>query len=187
MEEKSIAIASRMDSEKAIALAKDIFGFLIEKKYPVTLETRLAPKIMSHSAMDLSLMTAENTRFVISVGGDGSLLRVVNRLSQKNPPPLFGVNIGSVGFMDESNSRTIFKDLEKVLNNEYVIEECSKITPFILKKDAERIKLDNALNEILIISSKNSKVLQISVKINGVFINRNYLDGVIVSTSIGST
>jgi NAD+ kinase len=187
MENKSIAIASRMDSEKAIKLAKNIFNFLIEKKKPVSLETRLAPKIMPHNAMDLSKMTAENTQFVISVGGDGSLLRVVNSLSQKNPPPLLGVNIGSVGFMDESNSRTIYSDLEKIFSDDYLIEKCSKITPYIIKKNSETIKLDNALNEILIISSKASKVLQISVKINGVFLNRNYLDGVIISTSIGST
>jgi NAD+ kinase len=187
MENKSIAIASRMDSEKAIKLAKNIFNFLIEKKKAVSLETRLAPKIMPHNAMDLSKMTAENTQFVISVGGDGSLLRVVNSLSQKNPPPLLGVNIGSVGFMDESNARTIYSDLEKIFSDDYLIEKCSKITPYIIKKNSETIKLDNALNEILIISSKASKVLQISVKINGVFLNRNYLDGVIISTSIGST
>ncbi|MEJ2249790.1 MAG: NAD(+)/NADH kinase [Candidatus Lokiarchaeota archaeon] len=187
MENKSVAIASRMDSERAINLSKSIFNFLIERKIPVFLETRLAPKIMPHSATDLSQMTNENTKFVISVGGDGSLLRVVNSLSQKDPPPILGVNIGSVGFMDESNARNIFKDLEKVLNNEYLIEKCSKITPYIIRKNSEKIKLDSALNEILIVSSKSSKVLQVSVTINGVFLNRNYLDGVIISTSIGST
>ncbi|KKM83574.1 hypothetical protein LCGC14_1308050, partial [marine sediment metagenome] len=69
---------------------------------------------------------------------------------------------------------------------DYHCEICSKITPYIVK-NSEEIRLNNALNEILIVSSKNSKVLQVSIKVNGVFLNRLYLDGVIVSTSTGST
>ena len=47
--------------------------------------------------------------------------------------------------------------------------------------------MGEAINEVLIVSSKNSKVLQVSIKINGIFLNRSYLDGIIISTSTGST
>jgi NAD+ kinase len=73
-----------------------------------------------------------------------------------------------------------------VLKGDFLIEKCSKLTPFIVK-GSEEIRLSNALNEILIISSKSSKVLLASVKINGCFLNRSYLDGIIISTSVGST
>ena len=186
MEKKTIALACRMDSERAIKLTKRIFELLVKKGEVIYLETRIAPKIFPHNGRDLNEMTAENTKFLVSIGGDGTLLRVSGGLSQKNPPPILGVNVGSVGFLDESNDRTIFKDINKVLNGEYSIEKCSKIAPYIVK-NGEQIKLRNALNEVLVVSSKSSKVLQTSIKINGVFINRSYLDGVIVSTSIGST
>jgi NAD+ kinase len=186
MEKKTIALACRMDSERAIKLTKRIFELLVKKGEVIYLETRIAPKIFPHNGRDLNEMTAENTKFLVSIGGDGTLLRVSGGLSQKNPPPILGVNVGSVGFLDESNDRTIFKDINKVLNGEYSIEKCSKIAPYIVK-NGEEIKLRNALNEVLVVSSKSSKVLQTSIKINGVFINRSYLDGVIVSTSIGST
>ncbi|MHA1467018.1 MAG: NAD(+)/NADH kinase [Promethearchaeota archaeon] len=186
MEKKTIALACRMDSERAIKLTKRIFELLVKKGEVIYLETRIAPKIFPHNGRDLNEMTAENTKFLVSIGGDGTLLRVSGGLSQNNPPPILGVNVGSVGFLDESNDRTIFKDISKVLNGEYSIEKCSKIAPYIVK-NGEEIKLRNALNEVLIVSSKSSKVLQTSIKINGVFINRSYLDGVIVSTSIGST
>ena len=186
MEKKTIALACRMDSERAIKLTKRIFELLVKKGEVVYLETRIAPKIFPHNGRDLNEITAQNTKFLISIGGDGTLLRVSGGLSQNNPPPILGVNVGSVGFLDESNDRTIFKDINKVLNGEYSIEKCSKIAPYIVK-NGEEIKLRNALNEVLIVSSKSSKVLQTSIKINGVFINRSYLDGVIVSTSIGST
>ncbi|MFX1338770.1 MAG: NAD(+)/NADH kinase [Promethearchaeota archaeon] len=186
MEKKSIALACRMDSERAIKLSKRIFEFLVKKGEVVYLETRIAPKIFPHNGIDLNSMTSKNTKFLISVGGDGTLLRVANGVSQVDPPPIFGVNIGSIGFLDESDDKRVYKDLNRVLKGEYIIETCSKLTPYIVR-NSEEIKLNNALNEILIISSKSSKVLQISIKVNGIFLNRSYLDGVIISTSTGST
>ena len=186
MEKKAISLACRMDSERAIKLTKRIFEFLIQKGEVVHLETRIAPKILPHNGMDLKEMTAENTKFIISAGGDGTVLRVASGLSQRNPPPILGVNIGSIGFLDETNERMVFNDINKVLNGEFIIETCSKIAAYIVR-ESEEIKLTNALNEILIVSSKSSKVLLISVKINGTYLNRSYLDGVIISTAVGST
>lgn len=186
MEKKPIALACRLDSEGAIKLARKVFEFLVQKGEVIYLETRIAPKIFPHNGMDLSEMNAENIKFIVIIGGDGSILRVASGLSQRNPPPILGVNVGSIGFLDESNGRMVFKDLIRVLNGEYELEVCSKITAFIVK-NSEEIKLNNALNEVLIVSSKNSKVLQVSIRINGVFLNRSYLDGVIISTSTGST
>ncbi|MFX1388889.1 MAG: NAD(+)/NADH kinase [Promethearchaeota archaeon] len=186
MEKKPIALACRLDSERAIKLTRRIFEYLVQKGEIVYLETRIAPKIFPHNGMDLGEMTAENIKFIVIVGGDGSILRVVNSLSQQNPPPILGVNVGSIGFLDESNGRNIFRDLSKVMNNDFKIETCSKLTAFIVKNSGE-IKLTNALNEILIISSKSSKVLQVSIRIDGIFLNRSYLDGIIVSTPTGST
>ncbi len=186
MEKKPIAIACRLDSERAIKLAKRVFEFLVQKGEVVYLETRIAPKIFPHNDMDLAEMSADNIKFIIIIGGDGSILRVASGLSQRDPPPILGVNVGSIGFLDESNERTIFKDLIHALNGEFECELCSKITPYIVK-NSEEIRLNNALNEVLIVSSKSSKVLQVSIRINGIFLNRSYLDGVIISTSTGST
>ncbi|MFX0148256.1 MAG: NAD(+)/NADH kinase, partial [Candidatus Hodarchaeota archaeon] len=186
MEKKAISLACRMDSEQAIKLTKRLFEYLVKKGEVVQLETRIAPKIFPHSGKDLSEMTEENTKFIVSTGGDGTILRIASSLPQRNAPPILGVNIGSIGFLDESNERTIFNDLNKVLNGDYITETCSKITPYIVK-DSEEIRLNNALNEILVVSAKSSKVLLVSVKIDGVFLNRSYLDGIIISTSVGST
>lgn len=183
---KPIALACRLDSERAIKLTRRIFEFLVQKGEAVYLETRIAPKIFPHNGMDLGEMAADNIKFIVIIGGDGSILRVASGLSQQNPPPILGVNVGSIGFLDESNGRMIFRDLSKVINGEYTLEVCSKLTAYIVKNSGE-IKLSNALNEVLIVSSKSSKVLQISIRIDGIFLNRSYLDGIIVSTPTGST
>jgi NAD+ kinase len=186
MEKKPIALACRLDSERAIKLTRRLFEYLVQKGEIVYLETRIAPKIFPHNSMDLGEMNSDSIKFIIIVGGDGSILRVASTLPQHNPPPILGVNVGSIGFLDESSGRTIFKDLTKVLNGEFELETCSKITAFIAKNSGE-IKLSNALNEVLIVSTKSSKVLQVSIRIDGVFLNRSYLDGMIISTPTGST
>lgn len=186
MDKKAISLACRMDSERAINLTKKIFEFLVKKGEIVQLETRIAPKIFPHNGKDLGEMNSKNTKFIVSIGGDGTVLRVANSLPQLEPPPILGVNIGSLGFLDESNERTVFRDLMKAIKGEFILEKCAKITPYILKNNGD-YKLDNALNEILVISSKSTKVLLVSIKVDGVFLNRSYLDGVIVSTSTGST
>jgi NAD+ kinase len=186
MDKKAISLACRMDSERAINLTKKLFDFLVKEGEVVHLETRIAPKIFPHYGRDLNETNSQNTKFIISIGGDGTILRVANSLPQVNAPPILGVNIGSLGFLDESNERTIFSDLKRALKEDFILERCSKITPYILR-NGEEYKLDNALNEILVISSKSTKVLLVSIKIDGVFLNRSYLDGVIVSTSTGST
>ncbi len=186
MEKKAVSLACRMDSERAINLTKRLFDYLVKKGEIVQLETRIAPKILPHNGMDLKEMTAENTKFLISIGGDGTILRVASALSQRDAPPILGVNIGSIGFLDETNERNVFNDINRVLKGEYIIEECSKLAPYVIKA-SEEIRLNNALNEVLIVSSKSSKVLLTSVKIDGCFLNRSYLDGIIISTSVGST
>ena len=147
MDKKPIALACRMDSEKAIKLAKKIFEFLVQKGEIIYLETRIAPKIFPHNGMDLGDMTSDNIKFIVVIGGDGSILRVVSSLSQKNPPPILGVNIGSIGFLDESDEVTVFEDLVRVLKEDYEIELCSKITPFLVK-NSDEIRLNNAINEV---------------------------------------
>ncbi len=186
MGKKAVSLACRMDSERAINLTKRLFDFLVKKGEIVQLETRIAPKILPHNGMDLKEMTAENTKFLISIGGDGTILRVASALSQRNAPPILGVNIGSIGFLDETNEKNVFNDINRVFKGEYIIEKCSKLAPYVIKA-SEEIRLNNALNEILIVSSKSSKVLLTSVKIDGCFLNRSYLDGIIISTSVGST
>ena len=69
MEKKPIALACRLDSERAIILARRIFDFLVQKGEIVYLETRIAPKIFPHNGMDLGEMNAKNVKFIVIVGG----------------------------------------------------------------------------------------------------------------------
>ena len=189
-EEKAIAITSRMDSIESIRLAKKIMSFLIEKGERVFLEKRICNRLgRGELGKELNQMTENKIKFVISVGGDGSILRVFHELPKKETPPVYGcAKIGtSIAFLSEGNEKTVYNDLEKILNGKYLIEKCSRLSTFLSTSPNSNIQLDEAINEVLLISAKQSKVMQISVKVNGEFLSNAYLDGLILSTPTGST
>lgn len=189
-EEKAIAITSRMDSIESIRLAKRIMSFLIEKGERVFLEKRICNRLgRGDLGMELNQMTENKIKFVISVGGDGSILRVFHELPKKETPSVYGcAKIGtSIAFLSEGNEKTVYNDLEKILNGKYLIEKCSRLSTFLSTSPNSNIQLDEAINEVLLVSAKQSKVMQISVKVNGEFLSNAYLDGLILSTPTGST
>jgi NAD+ kinase len=188
-EDKAIAIASRMDSNESLKLAKAILNFLLEKNEKVVLEKRIGIRMgRPDLEMELNQMVEENIKFLISVGGDGSILRVFHGLPREKIPILGVMKTGtSIAFLSESNEKTIFNDLLKIFNGDYLIEKCPRLSTYLIKSTKRIIRLSDALNEVLLISAKPSKVLQISVKVNGEFLNYGYLDGLILSTATGST
>jgi NAD+ kinase len=179
---RGVGIACRLDSPQAIDVVQFITDYLMERNEKIFYETRISSKFIAHFRKDLNYMSIENTKFVISVGGDGTALRVAQNLPKKNPPPILGVNLGSVGFLDESERDTLKEDLDKTFKNEFNLMRCARISTYV-----ENHRLADALNEVLILSSKPSKVLYINISIDGCHFTQSYLDGIIVSTNTGST
>ena len=179
---RAIGIACRLDSPEALEVVQLITDILLARKEKIFFETRIATKFIRHFAKNLGDMSMNNTKFIISVGGDGTVLRVAQNLPKKNPPPILGVNLGSVGFLDESEKTTLDEDLKNIFEGNYKLEECARLSTYVGNK-----KLPDALNEVLIISSKPSKVLYTSIGIDDAHFTSSYLDGLIISTHTGST
>ncbi len=179
---RGVGIACRLDSPKALEIVQKISDFLMDHDERIFYETRIAPKFIRHYGKNLGDMTTDNTKFLISVGGDGTVLRICQALPKKKTPPLLGVNLGSVGFLDESESENLLSDLSNVLSGNYQLERVSRLRTIIGKH-----VLPEALNEVLIISSKPSKVLYTRIEIDDAYFTSSYLDGLIISTHTGST
>ena len=181
---RSVGIACRLDSPKALKVVQFITDYLLARKEKISYETRISSKFIRHFAKNLEDMNIHNTKFLISVGGDGTVLRIAQNLPKVDPPIILGVNLGSVGFMDETEAdETILKeDLDKVFTGDYFVEKSSRLSTFIGKH-----RLPLALNEVLIISSKPSKVLYTSIEIDDNYFTSSYLDGLLISTHTGSS
>jgi len=181
-----IAIACRLDKSDALDLTRKIVDYLLEKNVKISLENRIAQRFNPHLRKDLRHMDENSVKLIISVGGDGTILRIAGNLP-RNPAPLFGINIGSVGFLDEydcsgESEDLIYKVLDRIIAGDYFVESSMRLSAVCNRK-----RLQNALNEVYIVSSKPSKVLHVSIKIDNVLLNTAYLDGVLISTQAGST
>ncbi|MHA1728201.1 MAG: NAD(+)/NADH kinase [Promethearchaeota archaeon] len=183
-----IAIACRLDKPNALELTRSVIEYLTKKGIKIVLETRIAPRFSSHLRKDLRQMDQDSVKLVMSIGGDGTILRIAQNLPVKNPTPILGINIGSVGFLNEidfnssSDSSSFYEALDKIIKGDYSLEKSMRLTSYCNHK-----RLQNALNEVYIVSSTPSKILHVGIKVDGEFFNNTYLDGVIISTQVGST
>ena len=118
--------------------------------------------------------------FLISVGGDGTLLSVV-RKSYKYDKPVLGINLGTLGFLTDISMEQLPSFIKDLKNNIYKIDNRMMVEG--------SINLDKfvAFNDIVISRKSISSMIKISAKIDGKHFNSYDGDGVIVSTPTGST
>jgi NAD+ kinase len=181
--QRAVAIASRLDSQKAIAISKELVTFLQERKIKVYAEARIA-SILGCLGRALYEMTEDQVPVVLCIGGDGTILRVAQKLPFKNMPAILGINVGAVGFMAEFDipSKDSFPQL---VSANLIEEKCMRLSCHVDTQGQNHLPL--ALNEVLIITSRPSKALSITIRVDGQVYSSGYVDGVIVSTPTGST
>lgn len=136
-------------------------------------------KMLSAGAEDLA-----GCDFLLSVGGDGTFL-AASALSVSSGVPIVGVNLGRVGFLSENKPQDVAKAL---LSGNYEVEERTVLRASIegvVSDEAEKF-WPYAFNEFTVHRS-GAAMLGVDVDVNGVSLPTYWADGLIVSTSSGST
>lgn len=121
---------------------------------------------------------------VVSVGGDGTLLRAA-LLASGEGVPVLGVNVGRLGFLSHIESDEVPAMLDAFLAGELVVEE--RLT---LEAEAEGAPWSDrqwALNEIMVEKRARHRVISLAVHVGGEYVTTISGDGVIVATPTGST
>lgn len=124
-----------------------------------------------------------NCNFVLSFGGDGTLLDVVTLIKDSSIPVL-GVNTGRLGFLTSGTRGEVTKILQALLNKSYKIDSRS-----LLSLNSSGIFKDAnfALNEFALHKKDVSSLIVVHTFINNQFLNSYWADGLIVATPTGST
>jgi NAD+ kinase len=174
-----IGIVSRFDINKSVELAGKIVEFLIDKNVETFIDSSLASKLNKYHdiALDLEDMDVD---MVIAVGGDGTILRTQGIINQKKIP-LFGINMGAVGFLTEIDPAETFTALEQVLAGNYFVEKRTQLRVWHNKE------LHKALNEVVIMTQKPAKMLHIEISVDDEVVEELRADGLIIATPSGST
>ncbi|AGK60351.1 putative sugar kinase [Archaeoglobus sulfaticallidus PM70-1] len=118
--------------------------------------------------------------FIISIGGDGTILQILQSL--ENPPPIFGINKGRIGILTHAEPDNFRDGLRRILDGDMKVESFMRLDCII---NSERTH--TALNEIAVLSSEPARLIGMRVLVDGVEIEDLRADGMLFSTPIGST
>lgn len=176
---KSVGLVARYDRKQAIKLAEEMAEYLKTKGLEVYMEDTLAGKM--NTQRKLVPLASMKTDFIITIGGDGTILRTC--IAVPKPEPLIlAINMGVRGFLTEVEPKDAFAAVEKCLNSEYKIEKCSKLA---VSTGGETPP--DALNDVVISAGEPSKILYTQIFKDEKPILKCQADGLIVSTQTGST
>lgn len=138
----------------------------------------------SYSVFNNSSDLDESIDFLISLGGDGTLLDTVTLVRDKNIPVL-GINFGRLGFLASLGRDELSSAVQSLIKRTVVIDKRS-----LIHLDADKPlfgEVPYGLNEFAIHKTDTSPMIKIHTYLNGEFLNTYWADGLIVSTPTGST
>lgn len=121
----------------------------------------------------------------IVLGGDGTLLKAARRVG-KEKSPVLGVNIGTLGFLTETTPDKMFKALDRIFKNQYVIDRRFTLRVTIYR-EGEKIFTTLALNDAVINQGLFARLIDLRLEVNQRKIIDFEADGIIVATPTGST
>jgi NAD+ kinase len=176
---KSVGLVARYDKKSALKLTEDLAEYLKKRGLKVYVEDTLADKVKTtEEFIPLSKM---KTDFIITIGGDGTILRTCLNVP-KPEPPILTINMGVRGFLTEVEPKNACDALERILKSECKIEKCAKLAVSIGKEP-----MPDALNDVVISACEPSKILYTQICKDGKPILKCQADGLIVATQTGST
>jgi len=172
------ALFANTQKPQATEVLKDLSHFLQNHGVKVLLEHSDS---FTQDELAKLLPTLANADFLVSIGGDGSILHLVHAIGIPHIP-IVGVNLGSLGFLAEVNVKNLFSDFEAICKKTYRTTERLVIDGYIHNKHA-----GFAVNEITMHRGCYPNLIDLSIHVDGVFLNTFSADGVIISTPSGST
>jgi len=175
---KSVGIVARYDKKQALKLVEKLADYLKNKNLQVYVEDTLAGKVDVREAIPLAKM---KTDFIITIGGDGTILRT-SIATPKPEPPILAINMGVRGFLTEVQPNEACAAVERCLRGEFKIEKSAK-----LAVSTDEGAAPDALNDIVISAGEPGKILYTQILKDEKLLLKCQADGLILSTQTGST
>ncbi|NCB91272.1 MAG: NAD(+)/NADH kinase [Clostridia bacterium] len=171
--------------DKNHAITNRIADYLgSHKKECLILEADEKNDSQSYHYTDVSKMP-DDMQCVIVLGGDGTLLQAARDVVDKEVP-LFGINLGTLGYLAEIDQHSIYPALDRLMSDRFTIERRMMLTGTVMR-DGKKIATDIALNDIVISREGALRVVRFDNYVNDTFLNTYKADGIIVATPTGST
>jgi len=122
---------------------------------------------------------------LVVLGGDGSTLHAA-RLALPHDVPIFGINLGRVGFLSEAQPDNWRERLGRVLQGDFWLEQRLMLHAALIR-DGETIGTFSALNDVVVGRGTQARVVRMDLRVDGDLVTRYTADALIVATPTGST
>ena len=172
------ALFPNLSKSSSLAIALEISKYLHKQGAQVVTEDEKAAIL---GIPPLSSIPPHEVDILISLGGDGTILRIIHAHPEFEAP-IMGINLGSLGFMADVRIEEKFKALDRILEGQFSIHE-----RIMVEGKTNHSPWHFAINEIVIHRAKNPSLIDLSIAIDGVYLNTFSADGLIISTPNGST
>jgi NAD+ kinase len=177
------------ESKEALA---NLIPLLLRRKYKILFlhkENDRLKGLLNKSHQSIFFISEDQIQaksdLIITFGGDGTLIGVCRKFT-KNAPPVFGVNMGHLGFITEFTSEGFFSALQSTLKGTFETTKLALYQVKITRKNNTIFK-SYFLNDIVVHNGQISRMLTLSVETNGEHIYDLSGDGLIISSPVGST
>lgn len=174
----NIALFPNEMKNHSLKIAEDVCHFLKERNVKVFAEEGIASSI---EALPLKESDYATIDFRISLGGDGTILRLVHRHPGLQSP-LLGINLGSLGFLADIPLDDIFPSLQELLDGRFTVQK-----RMMMEGKGENGNSCFAVNEVVVHRAQNSCLIELAIYVDGKYVNAFSADGIIISTPSGST
>ena len=173
-----IAIFYNTGKKQTSTVASDITKYLRNKHIKVVSDDNEAASI---GAEPISSINGSAVDFIISLGGDGTILRLLHRHPHLDAP-ILAVNLGSLGFMADIRANEVEESLDNLLSNKFTVQ-----SRLVIEGSTDQNKSNFAVNEIVIHRANNPSIIDLAIYVDGRYLNTFAADGIIISTPSGST
>ncbi len=126
-----------------------------------------------------------NADLIVVLGGDGTMISTA-RLVGDQDTLVLGINYGSLGYLTDFRIEEMFPALESIVAGNYEIDRRVMLDAEHWRGD-EKLATGRILNDVVVNKSALARIIEIDVKLNGLFVNTFRADGLIVATPTGST
>jgi NAD+ kinase len=180
-EVRRVGLMAKSGSREAIHSSRELTDWLERRGVSVALDDATRRAV---GGTGPAFDPAEAYDLVVVLGGDGTLLSVARSLAEG--VPILGVNLGSLGFLTEISRGELYPSLVKVLEGHYQIEERPLLDVELTRSGGGRATW-RVFNDAVVMKGALSRIIELSLRVEGNLVARFRADGLIVASPTGST
>ncbi|MDR6844116.1 NAD kinase [Flavobacterium granuli] len=174
-------------------IIKDIFVFFNNNNVEMVIESNFLKMLYEKKIIENEYNTFSSHDeldssydMLISIGGDGTILRAVT-LVRNSGVPILGINAGRLGFLATVQKENIAAFMQFVIDKKYKISKRTLLSLSCLPENKAIEGLNFAMNEISVSRKETTSMITIDTYLNDEFLNSYWADGLIIATPTGTT